>query len=236
QGGPWGAQARGPASFSAPLFRTSQHRAAGADAAAVQRQPQAPPQPASAPPFYWVPTVDTVGEFEVGGACGEVVSKHGDYGDHDSAPPIAGTLRMSRGGLYLWTLQIVRQCPHRPQLQFGIHGANHSRPWRFVRIFEQVCLCSFGFASRLVSTGRCSRSRDDGPWLARPGGDLIIPRGGLRALRGGPARPGRQPGQFRVRRQRRPLRNRLRGHPAHAPLHPVVAMGGGGTCCRLCAG
>ncbi|CAK0798671.1 unnamed protein product, partial [Prorocentrum cordatum] len=130
QGGPWGAQARGPASFSAPLFRTSQHRAAGADAAAVQRQPQAPPQPASAPPFYWVPTVDTVGEFEVGGACGEVVSKHGDYGDHDSAPPIAGTLRMSRGGLYLWTLQIVRQCPHRPQLQFGIHGANHSRPWR----------------------------------------------------------------------------------------------------------
>ena len=37
--------------------------------------------------------------------------------------------------------------------QLGIHGANHNQPWR------------------LVTTSRCSWSRDDEPWQDRPGGD-----------------------------------------------------------------
>jgi len=125
---------------------------------------------------------------------------------------------MARGGLYLWTLQIVRQCPHRPHLQFGVHGANHARPWR------------------LVSTGRCSRSRDDGPWLARPGGDLLIGEGDyvhcevdLRGLDGplGSFAFAVNDGAFETVFEDIPLSEVL--------LQPVVAMGGGGTVCRLCA-
>merc|ERR1712216_798057 len=77
------------------------------------------------------------------------------------ALPVAGTLRMGRGSIYSWTLQLVHQCPHRPFIHFGVHGINHAKPWR------------------VVSSGRCSRSRDEGPWVARPGGDLAICEGDL---------------------------------------------------------
>jgi len=184
-----------------------------ADAAIVE----APSRPCGAPPFYWVPAVDAITEFEVSGAAGEVVSKTGDYEDKSSALPIAGTLRMAKGGLYLWTLQVVRQCPRRPHLQFGLHGANHARPWR------------------LVSTGRCSRSRDDGPWLVRPGGDLLIGEGDYvhceADLRGvhGPL------GTFSFAVNDGPFETVFEDIPlSEGPLQPVVAMGGSGTTCRLC--
>lgn len=177
-----------------------------------------PPPPVGCTPFYWVPTVDTITEFEVSGAAGEVVTKTGDYEDQRSALPIAGTLRMSKGGLYLWTLQIVRQCPRRPNLQFGVHGAGHARPWR------------------LVSTGRCSRSRDDGPWLQRPGGDMLIGEGDYvhceADLRGldGPL------GSFAYAVNDGPFETVFEDIPlSEGSLQPVVAMGGGGTTCRLCA-
>jgi len=177
-----------------------------------------PLPPVGCPPFYWVSTVETITEFEVSGAAGEVVTKTGDYEDQRSALPIAGTLRMSKGGLYLWTLQVVRQCPRRPNLQFGIHGAGHARPWR------------------LVSTGRCSRSRDDGPWLARPGGDMLIGEGDYvhceADLRGldGPL------GSFAFAVNDGPFETVFEDIPlSEGCLQPVVAMGGNGTTCRLCA-
>lgn len=172
--------------------------------------------PSVPPPFYWVPCVDTVSDFEVGGAHGEVVTKVGDYEDQTSALPIAGTLRMARGGLYSWTLQIVRQSPHRPQMQFGLHGTNHGRPWR------------------LVSTSRCGRSRDDGPWMPRPGGDLAIVEGDyihcevdLRGLLG-------PLGSFAFAVNDGPFETLFEDIPlSEGPLQPVVAMGGGGTACRV---
>lgn len=170
------------------------------------------------PPFYWVPTVDTLSCFEVSGAHGEVVAKVGDFESLGSALPIAGTLKMTKGGLFAWTLQVVRQSPRRPQVHFGLQGSGHSRPWR------------------LVNTGRCSRSRDDGPWLARPGGDLAIAEGDyvhceadLRGLSGplGSFAFAVNGGEFETVFEDIPL--------SEGPLHPVVVMGGGGTVCRICA-
>eukprot|EP00439_Symbiodinium_sp_Y106_P033883 s252_g4.t1 len=127
----------------------SPQKAPQAHGRAPERRPQ------GLPPFYWVPTVDRISEFEVSGSCGELVTKTGHY-QEAGALQIAGTMRMAAGGLYLWTLQIVQQCAERPEVHFGLQGTDHARPWRF------------------VSALRCTRSRDDGPWLSRPGGDLPI--------------------------------------------------------------
>lgn len=173
---------------------------------------------AALPPFYWVPTVDTVMQFEVSGAYGEVVAKAGDYEDRNGTLPIAGTLRMTKGGLYAWTIQIVRQCPHRPQLHFGLQGVNHARPWR------------------LVSTGRCGRCSDDGLWLPRPSGDFAIGEGDyvhcevdLRGLHG-------QLGAFAFAVNDGPFETVFEDIPLSGPmLQPVIAMGGNGTACRIVA-
>lgn len=186
---------------------------AGADDPEVPRQPFR-----SLPPFYWVPSVETVGEFEVSGAYGEIVAKVHDYGDGGSALPITGTLRMAKGALYLWTLQIVRQAAHRPQVQFGIHGTAHARPWR------------------LVASGRCSRSRDDGPWLARPAGDIAVGEGdyihceaNLQGLEG-------PLGSFAFAVNDGPFETVFEDIPlSDGFLHPVVLMGGAGTTIRLCS-
>jgi len=172
----------------------------------------------SPPPFYWVPDVDAITEFEVSGHFGEIVTKVGDYGDALCAPPIAGTLQMAKGGLYLWTLQIVRQSPSRPQLQFGLNGSAHANP---------RCL---------MSSARCARSRDDGPWVARPQGDLAIVEGDfvhceadLRCLNGAL-------GSLSFAINDGPLETAFEDIPISegAVLHPVVCMGGDGTACRLC--
>lgn len=180
----------------------------------------AKPSPAKleAPPFYWVPTEHSFAEFEVSGACGEVVGKVGDYDDKVNSLPIAGTLKMLKGGLYFWTLQVVRQCPHRPEMQFGLHGPGHSRPWR------------------LVSTSRCSRARDDGVWLPRPRGDLAIIEGDLihcevdlRGLQGAK-------GSFAFAVNEGAFESAFEDIPISDvdALQPVVAMGGHGSCCRVC--
>eukprot|EP00388_Colpodella_angusta_P000652 GDKJ01002314.1.p1 GENE.GDKJ01002314.1~~GDKJ01002314.1.p1 ORF type:complete len:386 (-),score=74.33 GDKJ01002314.1:91-1212(-) len=119
----------------------------------------APPPTANEPPFVWEPSADYISEFNVSGRFGEVVTKEGDFEDQGWVIPVAGSLRMLKGASYRWGIQIIRKCPHRPQLQFGVHGVNHDRPWR------------------LITTSRCSRSRDDEPWQDRPGGDRLIDEG-----------------------------------------------------------
>lgn len=195
-------------------------RSAGSAAiAALLMEPTSARTPfRSAPPFYWVQAIETLEEFEVSGAAGEIVTKVGDFKEERGSPPIAGTLRLAKGGLYNWTLQVVRECPHRPHLQFGIHGAGHAKPWR------------------LVSTARCSRSRDDGPWVARPAGDLAIGAGDFihceADLRGlsGPL------GSFAFAVNGSPFETVFEDIPLSdgVLLQPVVAMGGDGTTCRVC--
>jgi len=174
-------------------------------------------RPKGLPPFYWVPTVDRIAEFEVSGACGEMVMKTGNYQEDTSTLPITGTMRMAAGGLYLWTLQIVHQSAERPQVHFGVQGVGHARPWR------------------LVSTLRCSRSRDDGPWMSRPGGDVTIAVGDcvhceadLRGIKSslGLFSMAINDGPFEIVFEDIPLRD--------GALQPVVAMGGDGTMIRIC--
>jgi len=173
------------------------------------------------PPFFWVPAVELIGDFEVSGAHGEVVSKVGSCEEPGAAAPIAGTLRMVRGGMYLWTVQILRQNPQRPCVQFGVCGPEYGRPWR------------------LISTSRCSRSRDEGPWLPRPAGDFCIGEGDSihcqADLRGlvGPF------GSFSFAVNDGPLEVAFEDLPladGSAALRPALAIGGGGTTCRLIVG
>lgn len=130
-----------------------------ADAAAALAGGPERPRLRQIAPFYWVPSPDYIQEFEVSGEYGEVVTKVRDFEDQGWVIPVGGTLRLIRGGIYRWSLRIERKCPYRPQLQFGIHGLNHNQPWR------------------LITTSRCSRSRDDDPWQDRPGGDRLIDEG-----------------------------------------------------------
>merc|ERR1712060_366922 len=124
---------------------------------------------------------------------------------------------MARGGLYFWSLQIVQLCPRRPQLQFGIQGAGNARPWR------------------LVNSGRCSRSRDNGPWLSRTAGDLEIVEGDyvhceadLRGLNG-------PLGSFAFAVNEAEMEFVFEDIPlSEGPLHPVLLMGGDGSIVRLC--
>lgn len=178
-------------------------------------------RPSGLPPFYWVPTPETILEFEVSGSSGELVTKTGDYGDRGSALPIAGTLRMDKGALYVWTLQVVRHSnflKERPPIHFGIHGVGHARPWR------------------LVNSSRCSRSRDDGPWMSRPAGDVTIVEGDyihcevdLRGLSGplGTFSFALNSGEMETVFEDIPL--------SDGTLQPVLAMGGDGTIVRVCS-
>lgn len=112
-------------------------------------------------PFAWQPSAEYEREFRVSGEQCEIVTKLGDFREKDWVIPVGGTLRMMKGGLYRWTLCIETKAAHRPQIQLGVHGEGHRRPWR------------------LLTTSRCSRARDDDKWLDRPGGDRALKEGDL---------------------------------------------------------
>lgn len=111
------------------------------------------------PPFQWLASPDYESEFEVTGRNKEIVTKVGDFRDPSWVIPVGSTLQLMKGASYRWTLRIEKLCPHQPQMQLGIHGSGHRRPWR------------------LFTTSRCSRARDDEPWRERPEGDHSIEEG-----------------------------------------------------------
>ena len=157
-----------------------------------------------------------VNEFEVSGACGELVMKTGHSKELGSAFPIAGSLRLDKGGLYLWTLQIVRQCEERPQVHFGIHGLGHARPWR------------------LINVSRCSRSSDDGQWMSRRAGNLCITEGDF--IHCEADFRGIVPmGRFSFAVNDGAFELAFDDIPLIGTMSPVVAMGGDGTMVRVCA-
>jgi len=170
------------------------------------------------PPFAWQPSVDFAQAFRVSGDSSEVVTKVGDVEDVGWVVPVGSTLRLAKGAVYRWTLVVEQKCPRRPQLQLGLHGCGHRRPWR------------------VLSTCRCSRARDDDPWCDRPGGDRAIEEGDFvhieADLRGlhlpfgtmSLAVNGESP---EVVFDDIPLSSAL-------PMMPVVAMGGDGARVRLC--
>merc|ERR1719353_1829277 len=170
---------------------------------------------APVPPFYWVPSPDYILQFEVTGEHGERVTKVGDFEDQGWVIPVSGTLRMVHGGLYRWTVEIVRKCTYRPQLQFGVHGLQHEKPWR------------------LITTSRCSRSRDDEPWADRPGGDLCIREGDIIHVEVDMRALHEPMGSLCFAVNDGPYEVVFQDLPLEQPLIPVVSMGGDGSCVEL---
>mmetsp|Transcript_54954 Transcript_54954/g.100428 ORF Transcript_54954/g.100428 Transcript_54954/m.100428 type:complete len:334 (-) Transcript_54954:83-1084(-) len=127
-------------------------------AAMVEAGPERP-RLRQRPPFQWLASPDYESEFEVSGRNKEIVTKVGDFRDPSWVIPVGSTLQLMKGASYRWTLRIEKLSPHQPQMQLGIHGSGHRRPWR------------------LLTTSRCSRARDDEPWRERPEGDHEIQEG-----------------------------------------------------------
>lgn len=176
------------------------------------------PRSRQRPPFQWLPSSDYETEFEVSGRNKEIVTKVGDYRDRSWVIPVGSTLQLMKGASYRWTLRIEHICPHQPQMQLGIHGAGHRRPWR------------------LLTTTRCSRARDDEPWRERPEGDHAIQEGDFVHfevdLRGlhlpfGTMSIAINTGSPEIVFDDIPL-------SASTPVMPVVSMGGDQSRVRLC--
>ena len=129
---------------------------------AVEEEPfpqDLPCAPRQQPPFAWKVASEFEREFEISGTERDVATKIGDFQDPHWVVPVGGTLRLLKGGIYRWTLRLEHICAHRPQMQIGVHGANHRRPWR------------------LMTTTRCSRAKDEDPWQERLGGDRMLLEG-----------------------------------------------------------
>jgi hypothetical protein len=170
------------------------------------------------PPFSWQPSAEYEKEFEVSGESNEIVTKVNDFEDQGWVIPVGGSWKLQSGGLYRWTLKIERKCPSRPQLQLGIHGANHTQPWR------------------LVTTSRCSWSKDDEPWRDRRGGDRLIDEGDfvhvevdLRGIHS-------KYGTLALAINTEGFETFFEDIPLDTPYHlmPVVSMGGDQSRVRLC--
>lgn len=181
------------------------------------------PRPSAKPPFCWQPSSEYAEEFQVSGENGEVVTKLKDFEDQGWVIPVGGAWRLMKGGLYRWTMRIERKCPSRPQLQLGIHGMNHSQPWR------------------LVTTSRCSWSRDDEPWQDRPGGDRLIDEGNYVHVEVDLRGIYCQFGIFALAINDEPYETVFTDIPLDGkhgcdkyPLIPVVSMGGAESRVRLC--
>lgn len=177
------------------------------------------PRVVGPPPFFWQPSPEYAEEFDVLGEWGETVTKTKDFEDQGWVIPVGGSWKLVRGGLYRWTLKIERKCPSRPQLQLGIHGQNHTQPWR------------------LVTTSRCSWSRDDEPWQDRPGGDRLIDEGDYVHIEVDLRGVNRQYGTFSLAINDEQYEQFFDDIPLNAnyPLMPVVSMGGDQSRVRLCA-
>mmetsp|Transcript_19663 Transcript_19663/g.53940 ORF Transcript_19663/g.53940 Transcript_19663/m.53940 type:complete len:128 (+) Transcript_19663:2412-2795(+) len=123
-----------------------------------------------------------------------------------------------RGGTYRWTIRIERKCPSRPQLQLGIHAVNHSQPWR------------------LVTTSRCSKSRDDEPWQDRPSGDRLIDQGDYVHVEADLRGVNSKFGTLTLAINDEPAEQFFDDIPlgSSCALIPVVSMGGDQSMVRLC--
>lgn len=179
------------------------------------------PRIRGAPPFFWRPSQEYAEEFEISGDFAETVTKTRDFEDQGWVIPVGGTWKLTRGGLYRWTMKIERKCSSRPQLQIGIHGANHTQPWR------------------LVTTSRCSWSKDDEPWKDREGGDRLIAEGDYVHIEVDLRGYGNTDvfGTFSLAVNDEPYEMFFKDIPLDKPYHlmPVVSMGGDQSRVRLCS-
>jgi hypothetical protein len=170
------------------------------------------------PPFCWSISPDYAPEFQVSGRHNEVVTKVGDFRERDFVIPAGGSLQLMKGACYRWTLHIERICSHQPQMQLGIHGSGHRRPWR------------------LLATSRCSRARDDEPWSDRPDGDRPIEEGDFVHLEVDLCGLHLPFGTMSLSINNDPPEVVFDDIPLNTgvPFMPVVSMGGGQSRVRIC--
>ncbi|CAE8615976.1 unnamed protein product [Polarella glacialis] len=120
---------------------------------------------------------------------------------------------MKSGRVYRWALVIEQVNRERPEIQFGIQGTNFEHPWR------------------LVTTTRCSRSRDaDERWTRRPGGDRQIQEHDVVHLE---LDFRESQGELRMAINTEPFEIVFREIPTARPVMPTVMLGGHGSRVRV---
>lgn len=169
---------------------------------------------AARPLFEWwvVHEEENADEFYIGGQWRDTVEKRGDYKMAGWVIPVNGRINMSAGSVYRWILQVERMNRDRPEVQFGFQGAKFEHPWR------------------LVTTTRCSRSRDEEPWTARPEGNRQIQENDLVHLE---LDMRRDPGRFWMAVNEEPFELVFDDVPTSRGVMPAVMLGGHGCTVRV---
>lgn len=168
----------------------------------------------SRPPFQWIIlTEECKHEFVVGGPWRDTVEKRGDYGHIGLVIPVNGRIEMRPGNVYRWALVIEQVNRERPEIQFGIQGINFEFPWR------------------LITSTRCSRSRDDEQqWTRRPSGDRMLQAWDTVHLE---LNFRQTPGVLSMAINEESFEVVFRDIPTGRPVMPVVMLGGHGSRVRI---
>lgn len=171
-------------------------------------------QRARRPLFEWaVLNEECQHEFMITGTRRNTVEKSRDYNIHGWVIPVNGTCYFTAGHVYRWSLVIEQVNRERPEIQFGIQGMNFDFPWR------------------LVTTTRCSRTRDhEENWVSRPGGDQRIEVNDVVHLE---LDFSRDPGVFRMALNSSPFEVVFDDIPTDKSVMPAVMLGGHGSRVRV---
>lgn len=171
-------------------------------------------QRARRPLFEWeVLNEECQHEFMISGPRRDTVEKSCDYNMHGWVIPVNGTRCFTAGRLYRWSFVLEQVNKERPEIQFGIQGMNFEYPWR------------------LVTTTRCSRSRDDEEqWLSRPEGDQRIEENDVIHLE---LDFSREPGVLRMALNSLPFETVFDDIPTGKPVMPALMLGGHGSRVRV---
>jgi len=152
-------------------------------------------------------------EFLIGGRWRDSVEKRGDFGRVDLVIPVNGDIELRPGSVHRWALVVEHVNRERPEIQFGIQGTNFEYPWR------------------LVTTTRCSRSRDEETcWTRRPQGDRMIQEHDVVHLE---LDLTQSPGILAMAINYEPFEVVFRDIPSERPLMPAVMLGGHGSRIRV---
>lgn len=165
------------------------------------------------PPFEWeVLRREAQSELVVSGPWREIVATRGNNAMAGWVIPAHGRREMRSGQIHRWALVVEQVSRHQPEIQFGIQGVNFARPWR------------------LVTTSRCSCSRDEEPWQGRKAGDRRIRERDVMHLELDLCN---DPGSLWLAVNDEPFEIVFCDIPLAVPLLPVVMLGGQGSRVRV---
>lgn len=166
------------------------------------------------PPFGWtVLHEECLSEFTIDGPRRSRVEKREDYKMLGWVIPVNGTLELHPGQVHRWALVMEKMNKDRPEIQFGFQGVGFEHPWR------------------LITTTRCSRSKDEEEqWESRPGGDRRIDEGDKVHLE---LDLSKSPGVLSMAINDSPFEVVFADIPIQKAVLPAVMLGGHGACVRV---